>query len=81
MASDASAWEPARLRELRADLGRDPAVVEAILATLSMVPEPERVLIRTDAASVDRAIARALALIADGVICRLELIRDGGNST
>jgi len=52
--------------------------VEAILATLSMVPEPERVLIRTDAASVDLAIARALALTGAGVICRLELISDGG---
>jgi hypothetical protein len=37
---------------------------------------PDLVVIRTDTASVDLAIIRALALAVDGTMCRLEVIYD-----
>jgi hypothetical protein len=56
----------------------DPALVERVLARRDPFPPlagGERILIRCDAASVDRAIARALALAVEGVEARIELIK------
>jgi len=59
----------------------NPALCERALAVLGeAAPEPEPVLIRTDAESVDLALARALALAVNGAVCRVELTHDDGNS-
>jgi hypothetical protein len=57
-------WEPAQLRDLRAQFQSNPALAAEVLQTFPPVPEPETVLIRCDAAHVDKAIARAVALAA-----------------
>lgn len=73
-------WESAQLHEFRAEFQSDPALADRIMAVLGEpTPEVERGLIRTDAESVDLALARALALAVSGAICRVELRRDGGN--
>lgn len=61
---------------LESELAADPALAVRILRELPSVRAPERVLIRCDAASVDAAIARALALAVDGIESRIELERD-----
>ena len=67
--------EPAQLRDFRAEFQRDPALAERIMAVLGEpTPEAERGLIRTDAESVDLALARALALAVSGAMCRVELM-------
>jgi hypothetical protein len=67
MASDASGWEPAQLRALRAELGRNPALVDAILSRPDLFPpvpaEPERV-IRASQQNSEQAVCRAVALAA-----------------
>jgi hypothetical protein len=58
------------------ELAQDRELVERILATLPPAPAAlERVLIRTDRASVDGAITRALALAVMGTETRIELIK------
>jgi hypothetical protein len=74
MQHEASAWESPQLRDLRAEFQKNPSLYASVLAALGkLTSEPERVLIRTDRASVDLAIARALALAENGVLARLEL--------
>ncbi len=72
-----SEWEPGQLRDFRGEFQANPALCERALAVLGE-PEPERVIIRTDAESVDLALARALALAVNGAVCRVELTHDGG---
>jgi hypothetical protein len=72
-----SGWESPQSARLRAELQHDPALVERILGELPAVAEQNKIVIRTDAASVDLAVARALALTTSGAICRLELMSDG----
>jgi hypothetical protein len=72
-------WQPAQLREFRAEFLANPALCERALAFLGEpAREPERVLIRSDAESIDLARARALALAVNGGVCRLELTHEGG---
>jgi hypothetical protein len=68
-----ASFEPSQLREFRAALKRDPALCARILASFPAVPQSERVTIRTDRASVDAAISKALALGVEGVETRIEL--------
>jgi hypothetical protein len=64
MAGDSPAREPAQLRALRAELGRNPALVDAILSRSDLFPpvppEPERA-IWAARQNAERAICRALA--------------------
>jgi hypothetical protein len=60
--------------EYERDLLQDPALVERILREFAAVGEGERVIIRTDLASVHAAIARALALAVAGIKAGIELI-------
>lgn len=55
------------------DLMADRALCERVLQTLPAVPVRERLTVRTDRASVDAAITRALALAVMGVEARIEL--------
>jgi hypothetical protein len=65
---------PEQVRRFERELSQDPALVERVLQTLSPVPaERERVTVRTDRASVDAAITRALALAVMGIEARIEL--------
>jgi hypothetical protein len=69
-----ASFEASQLREFRAALQGDRALCERIIATLPPAsPEPEHVIIKTDAASVDAAICKAVALAVEGVEGRLEL--------
>jgi hypothetical protein len=71
--SERAEIESAQLRHFRAEFQANPALCERALAVLGEpAPEPERVLIRTDAESVDLALARALALAVNGTVCRVE---------
>ncbi|MGH9357707.1 MAG: hypothetical protein ACRD1O_00860 [Terriglobia bacterium] len=63
----------ADVQRYASELRADPALAERILREFPPVPEPERVLIRTDEVSVDAAIVRALALAVNGVESRIEL--------
>jgi hypothetical protein len=67
--------EPARLRDFRADLERNPALAELVIALLGdRAPGPERVRIRADAESVDAALARGFALACvNGILVAVEL--------
>jgi hypothetical protein len=63
-----------QLRDFQAELETSRSLCERVLAVLGEpTPEPEPILIRTDAASVDLAIARAPALAEKGIFARLEL--------
>ena len=74
----AAGWEPAQLRELRGEFQATPALCEWVLSVLGEpAREPDRVIIRTDAESVDLALARALALALNGAVCRMELTHEG----
>jgi hypothetical protein len=67
--------EPERLQRLRAELRGDPqllAEAERLLAKPAPY-EPDTAVIKTDAASVDQAIARVLAMTIEGVVARIEL--------
>ncbi|MGA2631355.1 MAG: hypothetical protein ABSG54_14245 [Terriglobia bacterium] len=64
MNGERTEFEPVQLREFRAQLQANPALAVEALQTFPPVPEPETVLIRCDAAHVDKAIARAVALAA-----------------
>lgn len=68
-----SAYVPGQLRRFDGALGNDPRLVERIMDEFPAVEEPERVIVRTDAASADTAIARALELAVEGIETRLEL--------
>jgi len=71
-------WQPAKLREFRGEFDANPALCERALAFFGEpAPEPERVLVRTDAESVDLAIGRALVLAVNGALCRVELTHEG----
>lgn len=66
------------LARFERELQADPALVDATLAQPDVfLPVPaqlEPVIIRTDAASVDLALARAFALaVMDGILVRVEL--------
>jgi hypothetical protein len=74
MSGTQSEWEPGQLRDFRAEFQGDPALCERALAVLGEpAPEPERVIIRTDAESVDLALARALALATNRTLAKVEL--------
>ncbi len=71
-----SGHTPEELRNFERELVRNPELVERTLETLPPAPAaPERVLIKADTASVDAAMARALALAVAGVEARIELIK------
>jgi hypothetical protein len=57
------------------ELLADQALAERILREFSEVPKPDRVLIKTDTASVNKALAHAFALAVEGAEARLELIK------
>jgi hypothetical protein len=60
-------------RELRADLALADLVLARPDVFPAVPPEPEQVVIRTDAASVDAAIMRGLVLALDGTEVNLKL--------
>jgi len=62
-------------KEYERDLLQDQAVVERILREFAAVDEGQRVIIRSDLASVDAAITRALALAVAGIEARIELMK------
>jgi hypothetical protein len=72
-----SGWEPEQLRDFRARFQRNPALADAVLARPDVFPpaplELERVLIRTDAVSVNPAIMRALEFAVEGIEAKLHL--------
>ena len=74
MNTNRRAWEHPHLSALRVELERDVALCERTLVALGEpAPEPDSVLIRTDIESVDLALARALALVASGVLAKVDL--------
>ena len=75
MPSESGRFEPAHLRARSTEARRDPAVVDRLLEIPRARQESERLLIRTDAADVDWAIARGLALAVAGIRCRIEVVR------
>jgi len=79
MNSDRRRWEPSQWRGFVAELQANPGLCERVLAVLGEpAPEPERVLIRTDAESINLAIARAIALaVVRREIAQIELAGDG----
>ena len=65
--------EPEQVRRYGRELLADPALCERILRELPPASaEPERVLIKTDAGSVDSAIYKALALAVQGIESQIE---------
>ena len=75
MPSESGRFEPAHLRARSAEARRDPAVVDRLLEIPRARQESKRLLIRTDTAHVDWAIARALILAVEGKRCRIEVVR------
>lgn len=67
-------YEPDRLRDLRSELMQDPDLVAEVERCLGASTEAEIMVIRTDGATVDRAIARALALTVHGIAVKVELL-------
>lgn len=65
----------AQLQNFEHALLTDLALVERILRELPPVEERRHALIRTDARSVDAAIARAVKLAACGTEAKLELVK------
>ena len=66
--------EPDLLWRFRNEFQADRVLCEQALTVLGEpVPERDSVLIRTDSQSVDSAIARALALVQDGIPAKVEL--------
>lgn len=64
------------VRRYEVELQKDGQLVERLLATLPPAPsQTEHVIIRTDAASVDQAICKALALAVTGVEAEVALIK------
>jgi len=58
------------------ELHADSALVERILQKLPPAPAAsERVVVKTDTASVDAAICKALALAVEGIEPRIELTK------
>ena len=66
-------FEPAQLRDFQAEFRANPALAVEALQTFPPVPEPATVLIRCDAAHVDKAVVRALALMV--IRCELAEIK------
>jgi hypothetical protein len=72
----------AQLADLRAWWARYPKeVAKAARRREQRVARwPDLTVIRTDTASVDVAIMRALALAVEGILCGLEVVNNGADS-
>lgn len=78
MNGECTEWEPAQLRDFRAEFQRDAALAARVMACPDVFPparlEPERV-IRTSRENAERAVCRALARAAVwGELWRVEIV-------
>jgi hypothetical protein len=64
---------PEQLFRFERELAENPKLVDRVLTELPAVEGREVVTIRCDAASIDAAVARALALAVRGIESHLEL--------